>query len=308
VRVVSLLPSTTEILFAIGAGEEVVGVSADCDWPVAATSRPAVSRSTLAAGGTPSEIDEAVRTEVATSGSLYRLDAELLRELRPDLIVTQDLCAVCAVDVATVDDAVAYLGCTAAVLTVDPGSLDEVLDSVRRLGEATGHVDEARSVVADLRARLEAVAGATRGRPSVPTLVLEWPDPPFGAGHWVPDLVAAAGGEPLLAQPAARSVPLRWEDVAACRARAVVIAPCGFRLDGAAEQATALLATGRLPAEADVWAVDADAAFVRPGPRLVDGVEALAAVLHPSTISERPDLARYVGTTSAKTKPSRSTT
>ena len=307
-RVVSLLPSTTEILFAIGAGDEVVGVSSDCDWPAAVKSLPAVSYSTLATSRDVSTIDEAVRAHLAEGGNLYRLREEVLRELRPDVIVTQDLCAVCAVDVATVDDAVSYLGCASRVITIDPGSLVEVLGSILLLGRETGHLEEAQVLHASLLARLAEVKASVRARTRPRVLVLEWTDPPFGAGHWVPDMVTAAGATPMLAQPGGRSVQLSWDDVSDIDADVVIAAPCGFHLPDAVAIAEALLAETRLPSGAAVWAVDADAAFVRPGPRLVDGVEALASIVHPGACPGRLDLARYVGTTSAKTNPSRSTT
>jgi iron complex transport system substrate-binding protein len=308
VRIVSLLPSATEILFAIGAGDDVVGVTSDCDYPPEARRRAVVSAAVLEAGLTPAGIDAAVRQRLADGEDLYRLDTDLVGALQPDLVVTQDLCAVCAVDVTVVDHAVASLGCPAHVLTLDPSSLDDVLASITSLGEAAGRTDAAASVVGGLVERLGAVASAVRGRARPPTLVLEWTEPPFSAGHWVPDMVDAAGATPLRCERGGRSRRLAAEDVAESAAALVVVAPCGFHLEPAVALAQALLASSVLPDGAEVWAVDADAAFVRPGPRLVDGVEALAAIAHPGLVPPRPELARYVGTRSAKTKPSRSTT
>jgi iron complex transport system substrate-binding protein len=293
-KIVSLLPSTTEILFGVGAGADVVGVTFECDFPEEARGRRIVSSTTLPSGLTPAEIDAAVRRCVEAGEDLYRLDAGALRELDPDLVVTQDLCAVCAIAVTDVDAALAHLGCRAEVVTVDPGTLEEVLDSIVTVGAAAGRRDEALGVVARLRRRLDVVAGAVSGAPRPRVAVVEWPDPPFGAGHWVPDMVRAAGGESVLGQPGGRSVQVSWSDVDAANPDLVVLAPCGFGLDEAARMADGLCEAGALSVRAEVWAVDADAAFVRPGPRLVDGIEALASICHPGCTDPGPALARCV--------------
>jgi iron complex transport system substrate-binding protein len=280
VRIVSLLPSTTEILFALGAGDDVVGVTFECDTPAEARSRTVVSTSALPSGLTPAEIDAYVVDAVARGEDLYHLAADALRSLDPTLVVTQDLCAVCAVDVTTVDAALAHLGCTAEVLTVDPHTLDEVLDSVLLLGKATGHVDAAHDLVDALRARLDAVRAAVAGRPRPRVAVLEWTDPPYAPGHWIPEMVELAGGTNVLGAAGQKSVRVTWDDVAASRPDVVVVAPCGFDRPGAQAQADAL--GDVLPAAARVRAVDADGMWARPGPRLVDGVEELAEVLHPA--------------------------
>ena len=290
-RVVSLLPSTTEILFAIGAGDDVVGVTFECDFPEEARSRAIVSNTALPHGLTPAQIDAEVKARMAAGEDIYRLDEGALRAIDPEVVVTQDLCAVCAVDVANVDDALDHLGCTARVVTIDPMSLDDVLGSIVELGGVTGRESRATELVASLRARLDAVAAAVAGRPAPRAAVLEWTDPLFCAGHWVPDLVTAAGGSNVLGTPGARSHQIDAGDVAASSPDVIVVAPCGYRLEGAAELARALHATGALPAAADVWAVDADAMFVRPGPRLVDGVETLAAIFHPDACAMPPDAA-----------------
>lgn len=280
-RVVSLLPSTTEILFAIGAGDDVVGVTFECDEPAEARTRTIVSNTTLPPGLAPGEIDAVVRERMAAGEDLYSLDEGALRSLDADLVVTQDLCAVCAVDVAEVDDALSYLGCRAEVLTVDPFSLDEVLASIGTLGAATGHTAEAAALVATLEARLAAVARAVAGRPRPRITALEWTDPPFSAGHWLPDMITAAGATPALGHPGEQSRTVTWDDVAASAPDIVVVAPCGYRLAGAVDLARAVVDAGVLPDGVPVWAVDADAAFVRPGPRLVDGIETLAWIAHP---------------------------
>ena len=197
------------------------------------------------------------------------------------MIVTQDLCAVCAVDVNEVDDALTYLGCRAEVVTLDPSTLEEVFESVLTLGRATGTEAAAATVVADCRSRLAAVSALVTGTSAPPTLVLEWTAPAFTAGHWVPDLVTAAGGQPVLARPGTDSVSVAWPEVTCCGAEVVLVAPCGYHLGGAAELASAIVADGVLPQSAQVWALDADAFVVRPGPRLVEGVEMIAAILHP---------------------------
>jgi iron complex transport system substrate-binding protein len=295
VRIISLLPSATEILFAVGAGDDVAGVTFECDFPDEARNRRIVSTSALRPGMTPAEIDAEVRARIAAGEDLYRLDEGALRELAPDLVVTQDLCAVCAVDVSSVNDAMTHLGCDGSVLTVDPQTLEAVIDSIVTIGEATGRGGRAWSLAAECRERLVVVAEAVLGLPCRRVLVIEWTDPPFCAGHWVPDMVVAAGGESVLGRPGQDSVRIGWEEVAAARPELVVVAPCGFRLDGAAALARDVLVAGVLPAGLPVWAVDADAAYVRPGPRLVDGVEALAAVLHPGALAARPELATYIG-------------
>jgi iron complex transport system substrate-binding protein len=294
VRIVSLLPSATEILFAVGAGDDVVGVTFECDFPDEARSRPIVSNTALPHGLTPGEIDAAVRERLAAGEDLYTLDEGALRTLDPDVIVTQDLCAVCAVDVTEVEAALDHLGCRANVLTLDPMTLSDVLGSVVEVGRVTGHLEPALQIKQDLIGRLDAVASATSGRRRPRVAVLEWTDPPFSSGHWVPDMVSAAGAVPVLGRAGARSKEIAWDDVINAGADMIVVAPCGFRLDGAIDLATELVAAGRLPDGVPVWAVDADAAFVRPGPRLVDGVEALAALIHPDCLGLDRSLAALV--------------
>jgi iron complex transport system substrate-binding protein len=284
VRIVSLLPSTTEILFAVGAGDDVVGVTFECDHPAEARTRRIVSTSALPQGLTAAEIDRAVSERMRAGEDLYHLDEGALAGLDADLVVTQDLCAVCAVDVSVVDDALAHLGCRADVLTVDPHTLDEVLDSVLSLGCSSGRTDAAEQLVAELRGRLAAVDRAVAGMRRQRTLVLEWTDPPFAPGHWVPEMVERGGGLSVLGTAGDKSFRTTWEAVAAAEPEVVIVAPCGYHLDGAADLATDLVARDVLPAGIPVWAVDANASFARPGPRLVDGIEALAAILHPGAL------------------------
>jgi iron complex transport system substrate-binding protein len=280
VRIVSLLPSTTEILFAIGAGDDVVGVTFECDHPPEARTRTIVSTSAMPEGLAPAEIDAFVASAMSRSEDLYHLDEGALAGLDADLVVTQDLCAVCAVDVSVVDDALAHLGCTAEVLTIDPHTMDEVFDSIGTLGKATGHEAEAEALVAGLRERLSAVRRRVSGRARPRVMLLEWTDPPFAPGHWVPEMIEAAGGEPLLGTAGEKSRRVTWEQVHEADPQVVVVAPCGFDRSGAETLAAELVASGALPAGVPVHAVDANAAWARPGTRLVDGVEELAALLH----------------------------
>jgi iron complex transport system substrate-binding protein len=281
VRIVSLLPSTTEILFAIGAGDDVVGVTFECDHPPQARDRRVVSTSAMPPGLSTTEIDTWVVEAMRRGDDLYHLCADALADLDADLVITQDLCAVCAVDVAVVDDALAHLGCTADVLTIDPHTLAEVLASIQTLGAATGHAPQAASLVASLQERVAAVTSRVHGRPRPRVMLLEWTEPPFAPGHWVPEMVALAGGTPVLAVPGEKSYRVTWDDVRAAAPDVVVCAPCGF--DRARSQALAdqLVASGVLPTGIPVHAVDANASWARPGPRLIDGVEELADLLHP---------------------------
>jgi iron complex transport system substrate-binding protein len=276
-RIVSLLPSTTEILFAIGAGDDVVGVTFECDTPAEARTRTIVSTSAMPEGLSPAEIDAYVAGAVARGEDLYHLSASALTGLDPTLVVTQDLCAVCAVDVSTVDDALSYLGCRAEVLTVDPHTLDEVLDSVLLLGKATGHEEAAAELVRSLKLRLAAAWRSTMGRDRPRVAVLEWTDPPYAPGHWIPEMVELAGGECVLGTAGQKSTRILWEELHAARPDLVVVAPCGYDRAGAALQAAEI--SHLLPAGVRVHAVDADGMWARPGPRLVDGIEELASVL-----------------------------
>lgn len=291
VRIVSLLPSATEILFALGAGRQVVGVTFECDHPPEARRRRVVSVSDLPEGLSPAEIDAAVSARLAAGEDLYRLREGALAELDADLVVTQDLCAVCALDAGDVGRALEHLGCDGRVMTLAPTDLDSVLDSILALGGAVGAEARARDLVAGLRDRLDEVRRRVAGAPPVRALVLEWTDPPYAPGHWIPEMVAAAGGIPALGRAGARSERVTWEEVRACGAEVVVSAPCGLGTTAAARATADVL--GRLPAGVPVWAVDANASYARPGPRLVDGVEDLAAILHPGRAAG-PDPERAV--------------
>jgi iron complex transport system substrate-binding protein len=285
-RLVSLLPSATEIVCALGLGDDLVGVTFECDEPpTARVEKTVVVAGRDTRGMTPREIDDYVRAKLAAGEDLYTLHAGALAGLDPDLILTQDLCRVCALPAGHVDDALAHLGCRAEVLSLDPYTLEDVLGTILAVGDRAGVPERAARLVADLRARLAAVAAKIEGRPRPRVVVVEWADPPFAAGHWIPDLVLAAGGSPVAAHPGTKSVPVTWEHLAAAEPDVVVVAPCGFRLDGAVEQARTV--ADRFP-DAAVWAIDADGLVVRPGPRLVDGVEAIASILHPDAVRAAP--------------------
>ena len=287
VRLVSLLPSATEIVYALGLGDDLAGVTFECDEPTAARAEKTVVVGGLdTTGMTPGEIDAYVRRQMASGQDLYTLHARALAGLRPDLILNQDLCRVCALPSGQVSDALDYLGCQADVLTLDPHSLADVLDCILAVGQRAGVADRAQELVAGLRGRLDRVAAAVAGRDRPRVAMVEWIDPPFCAGHWVPDLVSAAGGEPVAAAPRARSVRTSWAAIAAARPDLVVVSPCGYHLAGAAEQAQ--IAVRELPG-VPVWAIDGDGIVVRPGPRLVNGVEALAAILHPDAVGAAPE-------------------
>ena len=285
-RLVSLLPSATEIVYALGLGDQLAGVTFECDEPASARAEKTIVVGGLDTRGmTPREIDDYVRGRLAAGGDLYTLHERALADLRPDLILTQDLCRVCALPSGQVEAALTYLGCQARVLTLDPCTLEEVLDSINAVGQAAGVPGRAGRLVAGLRARLARVSARVAGRPRPKVAVIEWVDPPFTAGHWVPDLVTAAGGLPVAAHPGEPSVEASWAEIATAAPEVVVVAPCGYHLPGAAEQAQ--IAARELPG-VPVWAIDADGIIVRPGPRLVAGVEALAALLHPGTAAAAP--------------------
>jgi iron complex transport system substrate-binding protein len=294
-RIVSLLPSATEIVYALGLGDDLEAVTDGCDHPPAAATKPVVSRSRLsvAAGASAADVDAAVRDAVQDGEPLYALDAELMQRIEPDLILTQDLCRVCAVPTGQVEDALDVLGCRADVLSLDPHTVEDVLDDIARVGDRTGRGEQARRVVDGLRGRMASIEARARDLPPVRTLPLEWLDPPFSGGHWVPELVARAGGTPVLCEPGAPSAPMRWSDVGAAQPEVLVFMPCGYDLEAAVAEAAGLAAVAELrgtPAWRDgrVWVVDATSYFSRPGPRLVDGLELLAWVMHPDVFLEPP--------------------
>jgi iron complex transport system substrate-binding protein len=287
-RILSLLPSATEIVYALGLEDHLVGVTDECDWPPQARTVQVVSRSALPAAAEPAEIDRLVSASIGSGQPLYRLDTDAIRDLRPDLVLAQDLCAVCAVPSGQVTQALDLLGCQAEVISLDPSSLDEVLDGVLQVGKAAG-AERAEEVVAGLHERLASVHAAVEGLERPRVFALEWGDPPFNGGHWVPEMLQVAGAEPLLACPGAPSVRVTWKQIEAAAPQVVVFMPCGYGLQAAVEEASrSLLGRPELARVEAVIAVDASAYCSRPGPRLVDGVEILAAALHPGRLPPPP--------------------
>jgi iron complex transport system substrate-binding protein len=280
-RIASLVPSATEMLFALGLGDDVVAVTHECDHPPAAASLPRLTRTVLADGLSPAEIDTAVKVTVGEGLALYELDEARLAELEPDLIVTQAVCDVCAVSFEDVVAVAARLPSRPNVLQQDPSTLGEMLEDVLRLGEATGLATEAHELRGELEGRLAAVRAAVAGAARPRVIALEWLDPPFVGGHWVPEMISIAGGEDVAGPPGLKSPEVRWGELSGLRPDVVVAMPCGMYAAEAERQALeqwerlASLGAGR------VFAVDAASTFSRPGPRLIDGVELLAHLLHP---------------------------
>jgi iron complex transport system substrate-binding protein len=286
-RICSLLPSATEIAFALGLGDEVVAVTHECDYPPEARKRRVVVRSVVDSTRDSAAIDRAVRERVQAGRGLYALDLQGFRAARPDFIITQDLCEVCALDLNEVARAADTLPHKPKIVSLAPSTLGDVLDDIARVGAAAGKMDVAAALVADLRARIERVrekVSRSDRRPRV--ACVEWTDPIYPAGHWVPEMVGIAGGADTLGNEGAPAKAVSWEDFRAYAPEVVVLMPCGFDLERAAAQAPSLerLKGWRdLPAvkAGRVHAVDGSAYFNRPGPRLVDGVEILAALIHP---------------------------
>jgi iron complex transport system substrate-binding protein len=288
VRILSLLPAATEIVYALGLEDQLIGVTFECDAPPDARTKPVVVRSALASDLSAAEIDREVRERSARGEPLTLLDVDYLRDVPPDMILTQDLCRVCAVPAGDVDAALSKLGCQADVVSLDPHTIDDIFATIGEVGRRAEVRERADAFIDQLRDRVAAVERAVAGRRPVPTLALEWIDPPFVAGHWLPEMVERAGGRVLLGEAGEHSRRIGWDEAAAARPSAVMVAPCGFGLDAARDQA------GELPplGGARVIAVDAAGYFVRPGPRVVDGIEALAAALHPDAgLPSRPAIA-----------------
>jgi iron complex transport system substrate-binding protein len=295
-RVVSLLPSATEILFAIGAGDRVVGVTHECDFPAEARMRPHLTSSLLPAELDAAGVDRHVRASVHAGSSLYGLDDRALAALEPDLIVTQELCAVCAVSYEIVDRAAKRLRPSTGsgqasdprVVSLEPSSLEDVFATIAFLGELVEARDGAARLLAQLRARVDALRDrlAARSGDRTRVLVLEWTDPPMSGGHWTPGLVELAGGEPVLGNPGANSRVLTWDEIAVADPDVVIVAPCGFDLDRAQRELAALppaaaaaFASLRAVREGRAYAMDGNAFVNRPGPRLVDTAELFAAAI-----------------------------
>jgi iron complex transport system substrate-binding protein len=290
-RIVSLVPHATELCFALGLGDELIAVTHECDYPPAALTLPRATRDTLPAGLRAGEIDAAVRERTAQGQSIYELDSDLLRSLRPDLIVTQALCPVCAVSYDEVAALAEELPSRPRVIALDPHTLGESLADVRTIAQATGRHDAGVALVARAAGRIDRVRLAVRGARRRTVAALEWLDPVFVAGHWTPQLIEFAGGLDLLGRPGEPSAEVDWETLAASDPEVVVVMPCGMDTADALAQAREHADQLAALRAAKIVAVDAAAYFSRPGPRLVDGLELLAHILHPRRVPEAPGLA-----------------
>src|SRR3712207_1835578 len=277
-----------------GAGETLVGVTHECDYPPGVHRLPKLTGSKIDNSMTSAEIDAAIGRHLTDTGSIYTLDADLLAELSPDLILTQGLCEVCAVSLNLVEEAASSLKSRPEILSLNPASLDDVLEDAAKIGDALGRGEETREKIATLREKLARVGEAVVGLPRPRVGCIEWLDPPFSAGHWVPAMVRLAGGEELFSGPGEPSARLSWDEVFGAIPEVLVLMPCGFGVERTIVEARALPEVpgwDELPAVKNgrVWAVDANSYFSRPAPRLVEGVEILAHVLHPGALREEPE-------------------
>jgi len=283
---VSLVPSATEMLFALGLGPDLIAVTHECDYPPAALELPRVTRDVLPPGLSSAEIDAAVKELTLQGQSIYELDTEELHDLRPDLIVTQALCSVCAVSYDDVRAIAQEIETRPRVLSLDPHTVGEVLGDARTLAEATDRRDAAVELVRDAAARIDRVRLAVRGARRPRVAALEWLDPPFAAGHWVPQLIDFAGGEDVLGFAGENSEQRSWEEVISSQPDVVVVMPCGYDAQIAYREAEMHRDELRALGAGEVVAVNAAAYFSRPGPRIVDGLELLASIIHPELVPE----------------------
>jgi iron complex transport system substrate-binding protein len=287
-RIVSLVPHATELLFALGLGDDVVAVTHECDHPAPALELPRVTRDRLPHGLSAGEIDAAVRASVAGEGTIYELDTELLHDLEPDLIVTQELCPVCAVTYDEVVREAEQIASCPKVIALDPKTIGETMGDIRTVAAATGARDAALDLVARQRARIDRVRVAVKDAERPTVAAVEWFDPVFIAGHWTPQLIELAGGIDVLGFAGEHSEQTTWEAVAAVAPEIVVCMPCGYDAPRSLQEAEQFAAELRSTGARRVVAVDAAAYFSRPGPRLVDGLELLGHLLHPELV-ELPD-------------------
>ncbi|MEK6276761.1 MAG: cobalamin-binding protein [Actinomycetota bacterium] len=291
-RIASLVPSSTEILFALGLGDDVVAVTHECDYPAEAPSKPHLTRTVIPEGLSAPEIDAEVKRVTGEGRALYELDEERLAGLDPELIVTQAVCEVCAVSYDDVVAVGARLPSRPRVVSLDPSSLDEVLADVDRLAEAAGEPRAGAELRRRLEDRLAAVRERVAGRARPRVLALEWLDPPFIGGHWVPQMIEAAGGEDAIGRAAEKSREAAWEELEGLAPDVAVVMPCGYYVDEARDQSLAYRERLESLGAGRVVAVDAASAFSRPGPRLVDGIELLAHLFHPG-VSPAPEGVRF---------------
>ena len=287
-RIVSLVPHATEALFALGLGEEVVAVTHECDFPPAALQRARITRDALPAGMDAAQIDAAVRERTGAGEAIYELDREELEAARPDLIVTQALCPVCAVSFEEVSQIARELPSRPRTIALDPHTLGETLDDVRTLAQATGQGEQGERLAREAAQRIDALSEAVKHERRPRVLALEWLDPVYVAGHWTPQMIELAGGEDALGRPGEPSWTASWDQLAAARPDVVVVMPCGYDAERAREEARAHASQLAQLGARGVVAVNASAYFSRPGPRLVDGLQLLAHILHPRAVAEPP--------------------
>ena len=288
-RIVSLVPSATEMLFALGLGPDVIAVTHECDYPPAADRLPKITRDVLPPDLSAAEIDAAVKERTLAGESIYELDTEMLLDLRPDLIVTQALCSVCAVSYDDVRAVAAEIDSRPLVISLDPHTVGEVLGDARTLAQATDRKDAAVALVREAAERIDRVRLAVREAERRPRVAaLEWLDPPFAAGHWTPQLIGYAGGEDVLGLAGEQSQECSWEQISASRPEIVIVMPCGYDAEIAHREAEMHRDQLAGVGASEVVAVDAAAYFSRPGPRIVDGLELLANILHPELVPEAP--------------------
>jgi iron complex transport system substrate-binding protein len=283
-RIASLVPSATEMLYALGLGDSVVAVTHECDYPVEARSLPHLTKTVLPSGLDAAEIDRVVKARVAEGQALYELDEELLAKLAPDLIVTQAVCAVCAVSYEDVLAVAAQLPGKPRVLQQDPSTLGEMLEDVIRLGEAAEIPRQAHELRGELEGRLATVRAAVGGASPPRVIALEWLDPPYVGGHWVPEMISIAGGEDVAGPPGLKSPEVSWGELSGLNPDVIIAMPCGWYVDGSRSQALEHWFEIEPLGARLVFAVDAASTFSRPGPRLVDGVELLGHLLHPDLV------------------------
>ncbi|MGH2765075.1 MAG: cobalamin-binding protein [Actinomycetota bacterium] len=294
-KIVSLLPSATELVYALGLGNELSGVTFECDHPPEARTKPVVSDTALPTDRPLSsgDIDGLVTGHMERKEPLYVLDKQLIATIQPDLILTQDLCRVCAVPSGQIEDALEELGCRSEVISMDPTGLDQVLESFLEVGRATGTEARAAELVGSLRERIEAVKARAARLPEIRTFAMEWLDPPFVGGHWIPDMIRLAAGVPLLIEAKQRSRKVTWREIANASPEVVMFMPCGYYLAEAEHEAARIYEVPEFRettahAGGTVFATDASSYFSRPGPRLVDGLEALAWAIHPEAFPAPP--------------------
>ncbi len=296
-RIVSLLPSATEILCEIGLGEYLVGVSHECDYPDFVKDLPPVTKSLIPKDASSAEIDIAVKQQLQTEKAIYHLDFEVLESLRPDVIVTQSLCEVCAVAASEVTDAVCELNTNAKIVNLEPMSLQDVFDTLLLVGKETNHINQSEHAVSQLKQRVESVKTTTKteitneDKPGV--IFLEWIDPPFNAGHWTPELIEYAGGVDLIGNKHQPSSQITWDSIVESDPDILFIACCGFDTDRNLEDMNFLIERKgwtelKAVRENNVFITDGNAYFSRPGPRLVEGLELMAHAFHP-TIHKLPE-------------------